>query len=126
MAHTLLVLLHYFFFVFHTVLIVFNLFGWLFAKTRRLHFYSMMLLLFSWVVLGFWKGFGYCFLTDWHYQVLRALGKRDLPRSYIAYLLKTLSGWLPDAMVVDVVTVVLTSLALVCSIWVNFVRNQAK
>ncbi len=124
MPHTLLILLHYLFFVFHTLLIVFNLFGWLFAKTRRLHFYSMVLLLFSWGVLGIWKGFGYCFLTDWHYQVLRALGESDLPRSYIAYLVKTLSGWLPNAGLVDAVTVSLTALALVCSIWVNFVKKR--
>ncbi len=120
-------LLHYlsiFFFVLHTALILFNLFGWLFAKTKKLHFYSLILMLFSWIVLGFWKGFGYCFLTDWHYDILRALGESDLPNSYISLLVKTLTGWLPNAHLVDSFTVGLTVLALICSVYVNFFKQK--
>lgn len=118
-------ILNIFFFVFHTALIVFNLFGWLFRATRRLHLYSLLLVLFSWVVLGFWKGFGYCFLTDWHYRVLRALGERDLPNSYISFLTERLSGWRPEAALVETLTLVLALLALVCSLWVNW-RKPAR
>ncbi|MGE0930442.1 DUF2784 domain-containing protein [Peijinzhouia sedimentorum] len=116
--------LNIFFFVFHTALILFNLFGWLFRKTRKLHFYSILLMLFSWLILGFWKGFGYCFLTDWHYQILRKLGERDLPSSYISFLVKTLTGWLPDNLLVDLVTVSLTAVALACSVYVNFLKQK--
>jgi len=119
MQDTGLHILNVFFFAFHTALVLFNLFGWLFRKTRRLHLYSMLLLVFSWVVLGFWKGFGYCFLTDWHYQVLWALGERGLPNSYIAFLVERLSGWRPDAGLVDALTLACTVLALVGSLWVN-------
>lgn len=123
MDELLFQLLNIFFFFFHTALIVFNLFGWLFNKTRRLHLYSMLLLMFSWVVLGFWKGFGYCFLTDWHYQVLWSLGERDLPNSYIAFLVEQLSGWRPDAGLVNILTLVFAVMAMVGSVWVNMKRK---
>ena len=116
--------LNYFFYGFHTILIVFNLVGWLSPKTRKLHFYSMLTMLFSWGVLGFWYGFGYCFLTDWHYTILRKLGETQLPNSYIAFLIEKLIGWLPNAKLVNILTLVLTVLALIASIWVNFFRKR--
>lgn len=127
MENTGLQLLNIFFFVLHTALILFNLFGWLFRSTRRLHFYSLLITLFSWGVLGIWKGFGYCFLTDWHYDVLYQMGTTDLPNSYIAFLIETLTGWVPNATLVNTATLVLTLLALVCSVLVNFTRlNKEK
>jgi len=108
-----------FFFAFHTALIVFNLFGWLIRRARRFHLYSMLLLVFSWVGLGLWKGFGYCFLTDWHYRVLGALGERGLPGSYIAFLVERLTGWRPGASLVDGITGASALLALLASVWVN-------
>ncbi|MFN4761760.1 DUF2784 domain-containing protein [Gillisia sp. Q332] len=116
----LLKFLNYFFFVFHSLLVLFNLFGWIFPKTRKLHFFSLIITLFSWVVLGFWKGFGYCFLTDWHYEVLRKLGETGMPNSYIAFLVESFSGWLPNENLVENLTLILTLVALVCSICVNF------
>jgi hypothetical protein len=116
--------LNYFFFAFHTVLIIFNLFGWLYPKTRKLHFYSLLITLFSWGVLGIWYGFGYCFLTDWHYQVLRELGETGMPNSYIAFLIERLTGWLPEARLVNTMTIVLTVMAFIGSVWVNFFRKK--
>src|SRR5660397_111289 len=81
--------------------------------------------LFSWVVLGCWKGFGYCFLTDWHYDVLRKLGKTGMPNSYIAFLIKTFSGWMPDENLVEILTLALTLVALSCTIWVNFIPSRS-
>ncbi|KJJ38002.1 DUF2784 family protein [Aequorivita vladivostokensis] len=112
------------FIVFHTVLIVFNLFGWIFLKTRKLHLFTLAVTLFSWLVLGIWKGFGYCFLTDWHYDILRKLGKTNLPNSYITFLVENLSGWRPDAQLVEILTLVFTLLALICSLWVNFFNRK--
>ena len=127
MENTGLQLLNIFFFVLHTALIVFNIFGWLLRRTRRLHFYSLLITLFSWGVLGIWKGFGYCFLTDWHYDVLYQMGTTDLPNSYIAFLIESLTGWMPNATLVNISTLVLTLLALVCSVLVNFTRlNKEK
>jgi hypothetical protein len=108
-----------FFYVFHTVLIFFNLFGWLFARTRRMNLISLLTTFGSWIILGFWKGWGYCFLTDWHYDVLRKLGEQDLPSSYIAFLIQKLTGWLPAADLVDRATTISAILALLCSLWVN-------
>ncbi|WP_334113848.1 DUF2784 family protein, partial [Paucihalobacter sp.] len=105
------------------ILIVFNLLGWLFPKTRKLHFYSMLLMLFSWGVLGFWYGFGYCFLTDWHYTILRKLGETSMPNSYIAFLIEKLTGWLPQARLVNTMTLVITVMVFIGSVWVNFFRR---
>ena len=116
--------LNYFFFVFHTVLIVFNVFGWIYVRTRKLHLYVLLVTLFSWFVLGIWYGFGYCFLTDWHYEVLRKLGETGMPSSYIAFLIEKLSGWLPNTELVNVLTVVITLLALIASVWVNFFKSK--
>lgn len=41
--------------------------------------------IFSWGALGLVYGFGYCFLTDIHWQVKHSLGER-LPPSYIHYI----------------------------------------
>ncbi len=117
-------LLNYFFFVFHTVLVLFNLFGWIPAKSRKFHFISLMLTFFSWGIMGIWKGFGYCFLTDWHYQVLRKLGQTGMPNSYIAFLVEIFTGWLPDADLVNTWTLVLSVVALFCSVWVNFFKRK--
>ena len=51
---------------------------------------------FSWLVMGIWKGVGYCICTDWHWQVRRALGLRTTESSYLDFLVKALSGWTPD------------------------------
>ncbi|WP_163516971.1 DUF2784 family protein [Gelidibacter japonicus] len=114
------------FYAFHTGLIFFNLFGWLHPRMRKLNLISLLVTFGSWLLLGFWKGWGYCFLTDWHYQVLRLLGERDLPSSYIAFLIEKISGWLPNAELVDSLTVSLALLALLCSFWVNFRNRKVK
>ena len=113
-----------FFFVFHSALIIFNLFGWLFAHTRKLNLISLLLTFGSWVLLGIWKGWGYCFLTDWHYGILKRMGKSDLPSSYIAFLVESTTGWLPNARLTNTLTLSLAVLALMCSLWVNFISQK--
>lgn len=108
-----------FFYVFHTLLILFNLMGWALPRLRKLHLLSLICTLGSWFLLGIWYGWGYCFLTDWHYDVLRKLGKTDLPDSYISFLIASLSGWTPSSGLVNTLTISLTLLALGVSIWVN-------
>lgn len=111
-----------FFYAFHSALIIFNLFGWLHPRMRKLNLISLLVTFGSWFLLGLWKGWGYCFLTDWHYEVLRALGERDMPSSYIAFLVKKITGITPSIELVDLFTVGLAVLALLCSLWVNL-RN---
>ena len=113
-----------FFYVFHTVLIVFNLLGWLYPRTRKLNLITLLATFGSWGLLGFWKGWGYCFLTDWHYQVLRALGEKGMPSSYIAFLIEKITGLSLDPELVNTLTVSLALLALVFSIWVNLRKKR--
>jgi hypothetical protein len=113
-----------FFYVFHTVLIVFNLLGWLYPRTRKLNLISLLATFGSWGLLGFWKGWGYCFLTDWHYQVLRALGEKGMPSSYIAFLIEKITGLSLDPDLVNTLTVSLALLALVFSLWVNLRKER--
>src|SRR5680860_126005 len=119
MKEFVLHLANYFFYIFHTLLIFFNLFGWLHPRTRKLNLITLLVTFGSWVLLGFWKGWGYCFLTDWHYQILHALGERGMPSSYIAFLVEKITRWQPDTGLVNNLTVALAILALMCSVWVN-------
>jgi hypothetical protein len=89
----MLLLLHYFFLVFHTVFTLFNCFGWIWKKTRKAHMITMLLTFISWFFLGIWYGWGYCFCTDWHWQILYKLGKPPGSYNYIHYLIKVLTGF---------------------------------
>ena len=73
----------------HLSVIGLNLFGWVHPKMRRFHRWFLIITLFFWGIVGpLIYSFGYCPLTDWQWQVKRALGETDLPRSYIDYLLR--------------------------------------
>ena len=76
------------FFILHVIIILFNLFGWLWKKTLRLHLVVILLTAFSWFVVGIWYGFGSCFLTDWHWHIKAELGETNLPSSFITYFFK--------------------------------------
>ena len=88
-------------FVFHTVLLVFNLTGWIFRRTRVLHLICLGATLFSWFVMGAWRGIGYCICTDWHFQVRRAMGIHDNVHSYIQLIAKSFFGVDMDRMTSD-------------------------
>ena len=84
--------LNYFFFVFHTIIVLFILIGWAFRKTRKIHLLVIGVIAFSWFILGIWYGWGFCFCTEWHWQVRRLLGYCDYSTSYIHLLLLNLTG----------------------------------
>lgn len=81
------------FVVFHGGLVAFNLTGWIWARTRRLHLAAIGLTVASWFGLGAVYGWGYCPCTDWHWDVKRRLGETGLPRSYVKYYLDAATGW---------------------------------
>ncbi|MGA2406332.1 MAG: DUF2784 domain-containing protein [Bacteroidales bacterium] len=113
-------LLDIFFVVFHTFLIFFNLFGWIWKRTRILNLFTLIITGASWLFLGLIVGtLGYCPLTDWHFSILEKLGKTDLPNSYIKYLVDRLSGLDLNASLVDNVTLYAFIAALVCSVFFN-------
>ena len=111
--------LNVFFFLFHTVFTAFNVVGWIFIKTRKLHFITIILTAGSWFVLGIWYGWGYCFCTDWHWQVREALGYRDHSNSYIHFLILKLTGADLNPQWVDTGTVMVFAVCMMASLWVN-------
>lgn len=82
----MLILLDQGFFLLHTLLIVFNMVGWAWPRTRLLHLLTMGATAFSWFVLGAYYGWGYCLCTDWHFQVRRQLDYADPETSYVQLL----------------------------------------
>jgi hypothetical protein len=113
-------LLDIFFLIFHTFLIFFNLFGWIWKRTRKLNLIVLSLTGASWLFLGWIVGtLGYCPLTDWHFKILEKLGKTDLPYSYTKYLADRLTGLDLNAALVDNVTLCLFLTALVISTALN-------
>lgn len=107
------------FFVIHTGLIVFNVFGWIPRRTRRWNLVTLLLTLGSWVGMGLYYGMGYCVLTDWHWQVRRKMGIIEDADSYIAFLVRNLSGWDPPIALVNTVAMWTFIIALVMSITLN-------
>lgn len=85
-------LLDWFFVAFHTLLIAFNLFGWIRKAWLRYNLITLLLTGGSWIFLGLFYGLGYCPFTDWHWMVLAKLGKYPDTNSYVAYLFNRIIG----------------------------------
>jgi len=113
-------ILDIFFVVFHTSVILFNLFGWIWRKTRKYNLILLVITGASWLILGLIVGtLGYCPLTDWHFDVLEKLGVTDLPSSYVKYLADRLTGLDFDSTFVDKVTLYVFFAALGLSLFLN-------
>lgn len=109
-----------FFIVFHTSLILFNLFGWIWEKTRKWNLLTLSLTAFSWFVLGIWYGFGYCPCTHWHWLVRRHLGYYDMPNSYVKFLIDELTGLQFSALTVEWMTGIFFGAAVILSVYTNY------
>ena len=103
----------------HTALVGFNLSGWAWRRTRRLHLFAIGVTLLFWFGAGMAYGWGYCPLTDWHWRVKRALGETSLPASWIKYHLDAVTGadWSP--VIVDGLVVGCALAALALSLALN-------
>lgn len=112
--------LDYFFIVFHGSIVLFNLSGWAWKRTRRIHLIIISLTILSWFGLGIFYGWGYCPSTDWHWQVKRWLGETNLPNSYVKYYLDQLTGFTWDSLVVEAAVLFFGLLAFVLSWWFNW------
>ncbi|WP_276504224.1 DUF2784 family protein [Terrimonas pollutisoli] len=117
--------LNIFFFVFHTVFTLFNMVGWIFPRTRKLHLVTLSLTAFSWFILGIWHGWGYCVCTDWHWDVRDKLGYEDRSHSYIHFLILKLTGADLDPGLVERGTLIVFLLSFALSIWLN-IRNRRR
>ncbi len=118
-------LLNLFFLVFHTIVILFNLTGWLIPRLRKAHLFSLSATVFSWFVLGWWYGWGYCFCTDWHWQVREALGLSTPSYSYIYFFIVQYFPWNPDPQWVDRATLAGFILAWAGALWANLCKRKA-
>ena len=118
--------LDYFFTGFHTALIIFNLFGWIHPKTRKLNLITLLLTGVSWFILGIFYGIGYCPLTDWHFKILEKLGETNLPNSYITYLVARLTGYNFKEALIDRITLAGFLVALVISVFLNTIYPRIR
>lgn len=117
---------NYFFFIFHVTLIFFNLFGWIPRRLRKWNLVSLCLTAFSWFVLGIFYGFGYCFLTDWHWQTRERLGYTNESNSYIHFLVTKLTPISMEEKTIDTLTAIFFFAALALSIYVNIWHRKVK
>lgn len=112
--------LDYFFTIFHTVIILFNISGWALKKTRKIHFISITLTALAWFGLGIFCGIGYCPLTEWHFQVLRKLEYHDLPYSYIEFLIERMFPVDVNSKQVDIMTMTVFLLVMLLTVFFNY------
>jgi Protein of Unknown function (DUF2784) len=124
-VNTLYQIANVLFFVFHICLILFNLFGWLFKPLRKWNLITLMLTAFSWFALGAFYGFGYCFLTDWHWQIREKLGYPNPFNSYIQFLITSLFPISVSEQLVNILTATLFFAALIMSLISNLKRRKA-
>lgn len=110
----------------HIIIILFNLFGWIWIKTRKMHLIVALITLSSWLFLGIWYGLGYCFLTDWHWEVKQKLGETNLPASFVKYFLDEYTQLEFSANVVDWITGISFLSAILISIYLNFKSYAGK
>ncbi len=115
-----------FFVVFHSILIIFILFGWIYKGLRLLHLVVVVLTGASWFVLGLFYGIGYCPLTDWHWKVLRQLGERDLPTAYVQYILDRLLGISISPAFSDAITLLGWMAALLIAVYLQYLKRKQK
>ncbi len=110
----------------HIVIILFNLFGWIWIRTRKWHFWLMIATIFSWLVLGLRYGLGYCFLTDWHWDIKRKLGETNLPNSFVKYFLDEYTPLNVSVQSVDVITGISFGLVVLIATYLKLIHPRIK
>jgi hypothetical protein len=122
----MLAFLNIFFFVFHTGWIVFNMVGWAWRRTRPYHLVTLGLTAFSWLVLGYWYGFGYCVCTDWHWQIRQRLGYVDIDRSYTHFLIHQITGLDLSYLWTDILTGAIFGIAIILNLMLSFCDSKQR
>lgn len=117
-------LLDIFYTIAHLGLTLFNLTGWAWKKTRKAHLVTLIITAACWFILGIWYGWGYCPLTDWHWDVKEKLGETNLPNSFIKYFADKISGGNVNPSLVDTVTLCCLVFAVTASVYVNFFKKK--
>jgi hypothetical protein len=112
--------------IFHTVIVGFNLLGWIWPRTRRLHLVCVGVTAGCWYILGIWFGWGYCPVTDWQWHVKTALGEHNLPGSFIKYYADKIAGTNINPQLADVLIGACFFTAAALSLWLNFFRGRGR
>jgi hypothetical protein len=110
----------------HLALIGFNLFGWIWQKTRKAHLITVAATAFSWFILGIWFGWGYCPITHWQWNVKKQLGETNLPNPFIKYYADKISGKDIDPKIVDTTTLIVFLTVIVLTVILNFLNRRKK
>src|SRR5215216_3566670 len=110
--------------IFHLVIILFNLFGWISVRTRKAHLICITLTAASWFFLGIWFGIGYCPITEWQWNIKERLGETNLPASFITYYGEKITGRELNEERINMLTIVCFGLAVIMSLYVNFFRKK--
>lgn len=113
-----------FYTILHLAIIGFNLFGWIWPRTRKAHLIVIGATAISWFGLGIWFGWGYCPITHWQWDVKEKLGETDLPSSFVKYFADKISGKDFPPSLVDTVTLGCFLAAIVLSVYFNFFRKR--
>ena len=113
--------------VFHTGLVLFILLGWISSKAREAHFWVLTGTLIAWLIVGAWIGtIGYCPITDWQWDIKRALGETRLPSSFIKYKLDMILGTNLNRHLVDTITGIgMASVTLIAG-WMRIKKSIKK
>lgn len=74
----------------HVIIILIICFGWIWRKSHVIYFVCNICTLFSWFILGYFKGYGYCLLTDIQWNLLSSRGITQLPDTFLGYLFSSL------------------------------------
>ena len=108
----------------HFVIIGFNLLGWIWKRTRKLHFIVVCATAACWFILGIWFGIGYCPITDWDWQIKEKLGEHNLPNSFIKYYADMIAGHSVNANLIDMLTAAGFFMAALLAIYFNFIQPR--
>jgi hypothetical protein len=108
----------------HFIIIGFNLLGWIWKRTRQLHFIVVCTTAACWFILGIWFGIGYCPITDWDWQIKEKLGEHDLPNSFIKYYADMIVGHSVNANLIDILTAAGFFMAAILSVYFNFIKKK--
>ena len=125
-SHTLLKFLDILLTIIHLLLIVFNVTGWIFPRTRKAHLVTIIATAASWFVLGIWYGMGYCPITDWQWRVKEKSGEINLPSSFIKYFADKITGHDFAPTLVNDLTLAFFLFAVICTVYTNFFLNRRK
>lgn len=100
--------------IFHLIIVLFLVFGWIVPKTRPLHRIAVAVTSFLWIVVGAIVGrIGYCPATDLHWKVKNLRGEENLPESYVDYNLQKIGIHLPPEQADQIVMAVFVTIVVI-------------